>query len=352
MPKIKVLITFDSMKYTNCGYFSFGFGLGKALIKQNKEKRELTYYLFKESRSYFSGLVNIINLSILDRLFFKNKNDFDVVHFSDQTCRLSPSKVRAKKIMTIHDMNKVHLKYSSPKRINVYLNKLGKLIAQCDKIVCISNFVATDVKRYFPESSNKISVIYNGADKLIPKPNHTPHYLTNKPFLFTIGLLSVQKGFQLLPALLEGNDYILVIAGKETSHKQAIIAEAMKYDCLDRVVITGIISEDDKTWYYQNCKAFLFPSIAEGFGLPVIEAMHFGKPVFLSKYTSLPEVGGDVAYYFDDFDAKKMQLVFSDGLKDYESNNRKTDIILQAEKFTWVKAADKYLGLYDECLTN
>ena len=352
MSKNKVLITFDSMKYTNCGYFSFGYGLSKALIKQNNEKNDLTFYLFKESRVLFDVFVNVINLSILDRLFFKNKNNFDVVHFSDQTCRLSPKRVNSKKIMTIHDMNKVHLKYSNPHRIKVYLKNLGKLISACDRVVCISNFVAKDVKHYFPDQKDKVSVIYNGADKLIPKSHHIPKYKPNKPFLFTIGLLSAQKGFHLLPALLEGNDYIMVISGRETSHKEVILAEAIKYNCLDRVIITGIINDDDKTWYYENCKAFLFPSIAEGFGLPVIEAMYFGKPVFLSKFTSLPEVGGKVAYYFDDFDAKKMQLVFKNGLQDYELNNRKADILLQAQKFTWEISADKYLDLYDECLNS
>ena len=57
----------------------------------------------------------------------------------------------------------------------------------------------------------------------------------------------------------------------------------------DRVIIAGPVSADDKNWYYANCEAFAFPSLAEGFGLPVIEAMNHGKPVFLSRLTALPE---------------------------------------------------------------
>ncbi|WP_316826667.1 glycosyltransferase family 1 protein [Pedobacter miscanthi] len=352
MKKPKVLVTFDSMKDANCGYFSFGKGLGDALIQENKGKFELKFYLFKHTKYLFNGLVDIIYLSRLDRLFFKKKNDFDVVHLSDQTCRLRPGKVNAKKIMTVHDMNKVHLKFSKPHRIQVYLKKLGKLISQCDKIVCISQFVANDVLHYFPEANGKVSVIYNGADKLIPNEHHTPDFVPRKPFLFTIGLLSVQKGFHLLPALLKGNDFELVISGKETPHKQRILEEAAKYNCLDRVHITGPISEDDKTWYYKNCNAFLFPSVAEGFGLPVIEAMHFGKPVFLSKFTSLPEVGGDIAYYFDNFEPEHMQEVFSNGMGDFIQNNRSSEAVVQAEKFSWEIAANKYLNLYQECLEN
>jgi glycosyltransferase involved in cell wall biosynthesis len=338
------------MKDINRGYYSFGKGLGDALIKQNHERFKLKYYLFKNNPYLFNGKVDILYLSKFDRIFFPARNEFDVVHLSDQTCRLRPNKVNAKKIMTIHDMNKVHLKFSKPHRIKVYIGKLRKLIGQCDRIVTISKFVAEDVLHYFPEASGKLRVIYNGADKLIVPANHSPVFLPKNPFLFTIGLLSVQKGFHLLPALLKGNDFELVIAGIETPHKQKIIEEAEKYNCLNRVHITGPVSDDDKAWYYKNCSAFVFPSIAEGFGLPVIEAMHFGKPVFLSKFTSLPEVGGDAAYYFDNFEPAHMQSVFAKGMKDFTDRNRVEEMKEQANKFSWERAANQYLDLYIECL--
>jgi glycosyltransferase involved in cell wall biosynthesis len=252
--------------------------------------------------------------------------------------------------MTIHDMNKVHLKFSKPHRIKAYIEKLRKRIEQVDKVVAISKFVANDVLYYFPEAANKLQVIYNGAEKLVLPLNHQPAFNPQKPFLFTIGLLSVQKGFHLLPALLKDNDFDLVIAGIETPHKQTIIKEAEKYNCLNRVHITGPVTDNDKAWYYKNCSAFVFPSIAEGFGLPVIEAMYFGKPVFLSKFTSLPEVGGNAAYYFDNFEPNHMQNVFANGMKDFKKRDREQEIIMQAENFSWDRAAIQYLDLYRECL--
>jgi glycosyltransferase involved in cell wall biosynthesis len=173
-----------------------------------------------------------------------------------------------------------------------------------------------------------------------------------KPFIFTIGLLSVQKGFHLLPALLNNNDYELVIAGQETAHKAKIIEEAVKYNCTDRLTITGPVTDADKAWYFKNCAAFAFPSIAEGFGLPIIEAMYFGKPVFLSKFTSLPEVGGDVAYYFDSFEPEHMNDVFMAGMEDYINNNRSGAIINHASRFTWQAAAQQYMGLYIQTLNS
>ena len=340
------------MKDINRGYYSFGKGLGDALIQQNRGRFKLTYYLFKNNPYLFNKETDVLHLSKFHRIFFPERDQFNVVHLSDQTCRLKPNKVNAKKIMTIHDMNKVHLKFSKPHRIQVYLKKLGWLISQCDKIVTISKFVANDVLQYFPEARDKVRVIYNGADKLIVPQNHVPAFKPQKAFLFTIGLLSIQKGFHLLPCLLKNNDFDLIISGIETPHKEKIIEEAVKYNCLNRVHITGPITDNDKAWYYKNCSAFLFPSIAEGFGLPVIEAMHFGKPVFLSKYTSLPEVGGNAAYYFDNFEPEHMEKIFAEGMKDFTDSDRAKEIIQQADKFSWERAAEEYMALYEECLKN
>ena len=78
--------------------------------------------------------------------------------------------------------------------------------------------------------------------------------------------------------------------------------------------------------------------------------MHFGKPVFLSKYTSLPEVGGDAAYYFDNFDPKHMQTVFAEGMQDFTRRDRGQEMKARAGMFTWERAADQYLDLYNQCL--
>ena len=98
----------------------------------------------------------------------------------------------------------------------------------------------------------------------------------------------------------------------------------------------------------QFCNAFLFPSLAEGFGMPPVEAMQFGKPVFLSNSSSLPEIGSDAAYYFPDFSSENMANCIKYNLsqfksKPYLSSNR---VKAQAAKFTWTNSMDKYLKLY------
>lgn len=115
--------------------------------------------------------------------------------------------------------------------------------------------------------------------------------------------------------------------------------------------IVGPIEERVKHWYLKNCKAFVFPSIAEGFGLPVLEAMAYGKPVFLSRHTCLPEIGGDYAYYFNmDFDRELMQVEFKRGLEDYYGDvSRKAEEIKEyANRFSWENTARLYLRIYEE----
>jgi glycosyltransferase involved in cell wall biosynthesis len=110
------------------------------------------------------------------------------------------------------------------------------------------------------------------------------------------------------------------------------------------------LSEAQKAWLYATCEGFLFPSLAEGFGLPPLEAMCFGKPVFLSRLTSLPEVGGDAAYYFDDFDAATMRRTVRAGIARHTTERRDALANEQAKRFSWSRCADEYVALYRKLL--
>lgn len=332
--------------------FFFERSLGDELIKQNNNRFTLYGYINSKALHTFPKIDGTVLISLLHKVFFSKYNKFDLVHFTNQYCKLKPNKVKAKKVLTIHDMNAVHEKNRSAHRYDKYLKRLGGYIDACDRVVTISNFVANDIVQHYPQAAGKLTVIYNGADKLTVADNHVPEYKPPRKFLFTIGSLSAKKNFHVLPALLQHNDYEIIIAGKITAYQEKILEEAAKHNCADRVTLTGLISDDDKAWYYKNCEAFVFPSIAEGFGLPVIEAMHFGKPVFLSKLTSLPEVGGDAAWYFDTFEPGHMQQVLLAGLADYYQHNRSQAIMKHADKFNWDNTAKQYLNLYNACLTD
>jgi glycosyltransferase involved in cell wall biosynthesis len=122
--------------------------------------------------------------------------------------------------------------------------------------------------------------------------------------------------------------------------------QAEEWGVNDRLNLLGTITENEKAWYLNNCRAFVHPSKAEGFGLPVIEAMSVGKPVFLSNLTSLPEIGGEAAFYFSSFEEDHMQEVFNLGMHRYNSNGMVDLIRKKGKEFDWEKSAVKYLQVY------
>jgi glycosyltransferase involved in cell wall biosynthesis len=109
--------------------------------------------------------------------------------------------------------------------------------------------------------------------------------------------------------------------------------------------MTGKISEAEKIYLMQNCKAFLFPSLLEGFGLPVIEAMSCGKPVFVSNLTSLPEIAADKGFYFENFEAESMAKLIFEKLKNLPPSFSSL-LQIHASQFSWNKNVEKYLQQY------
>jgi glycosyltransferase involved in cell wall biosynthesis len=165
--------------------------------------------------------------------------------------------------------------------------------------------------------------------------------------------VNAKKNFHVLLPLLKYNPGIeMVIAGKfdDPDYVEDMKKKAETLGVSDRLHLTGTVSENDKAWYLSNCLAFVHPSLAEGFGAPVVEAMLFGKPLFLSDRTSLPEIGGDAAFYFTSFDEERMQAVFTEGMQRYNDTGMSEMIINHGKKFDWEKSAVKYLDVYNSLL--
>ena len=109
------------------------------------------------------------------------------------------------------------------------------------------------------------------------------------------------------------------------------------------------VTESQKAWLYAHCAAFLFPSLMEGFGLPPIEAMFFGKPVVVARRTCLPEVCGEGAAYWDDFEPHRMRQVVEARLQAHQQDSGLAQRVRQqAQRYTWPHAAARYLALYEQ----
>jgi glycosyltransferase involved in cell wall biosynthesis len=229
-----------------------------------------------------------------------------------------------------------------------FQKRIQQNIDRCDTIVAISNYVAADIRANHILKDQTILTIYNGWNVSAFPGFDNPLYRPPGSFLFAIGNVIPKKNFHVLPCLLRNNDYELIIAGIiDPVYREKILDEARLHGVSERVKIIGPIQEEDKYWYFLHCKAFLFPSLAEGFGFPVVEAMYYGKPVFLSDRTCLPEIGGELAYYFHDFDPESMQQVFEKGMEHYRVTSPKEQIMARTkELFSWDKAAASYLATY------
>jgi len=346
----KLLVTLDSMRFENTGLHTFGRSLGAELVRQGSDF-DISAYTYPTQRGVLGDEVAYLPQRRWHRLLFPQGGRYDLVHFSDQYCRFGPGRVRARTVMTVHDLNQIHEHPAGSAKVARYLRRMTAKIGGVDRVVAISEFVKADILRYFPAARDKVTVIYNGADASFAPAGHRPGHMPPGRFLFTVGMVCPKKNFHVLVPLLRGNDRTLVIAGVvKEDYRQKILQEAARFGVADRVTITGPVSQADKDWYYAHCDAFLFPSLAEGFGLPVLEAMHHGRPVFLSRATSLPEVGGDAACYFDSFEPEHMNAVLAGGMARFAAEDGARRARARAAQFTWEKAAAAYLDLYRQVL--
>lgn len=344
----KILFDCERLKYPNTGLYTFCVDLGKALLQHAAPEQEITAYVPLSGNGIFGADTPYLIQKSWHKIFVPEVSKFNIWHSTNQISRYLPASRHTKIVLTIHDLNFLIEKKNRPAKIKKHLKQIQYRINRASVIVCISNFVANEVRSFFQLNDKPLFVIYNGCTIVDHPLFDSPDYLPSKPFLFSIGTVLPKKNFHVLPPLLLDNDYELIIAGNLSSqdYLDKILEEAEKYNVSNRVKIIGPISNEERSWYYKNCAAFVFPSIAEGFGLPVIEAMHYGKAVFLSNHTSLPEVGGDAAYYFESFDPQHMRQVLRDGLKNFPDSDMGEKASARAAQFSWTETAKAYLQLY------
>ncbi len=335
------------------GLYTFSYSLGKSLARhQFEDNLDLNFYLGKKNFGIFGKAVKYKAHHSFDKFFMFNTRQFDLWHVTNQISWYHPFNDRTKNVFTLHDLNFLIEEKQNVKRNKRLLQNIQQRVNRAHHITAISKFVVAHAKQFIEFGNRKITVIYNGCNVPEFSEWEEPAYKPEKKYIFSIGLVQPRKNFHVLPALLVNNNYELIIAGTNTfGYGDKIINEANKYGVTGRVKLIGPVSENQKYWLYKNCEAFCFPSIAEGFGLPVLEAMHFGKPVFISDKTSLPEIGGDAAWYFKNFDPEYMRQIFNDGMQEYYNTMPTQKIKAQAAKFDWDKIAVQYLDVYKSVLS-
>lgn len=348
----QVLVDMHRLKYNPYnGLYSVCINLGKALAKTHPEGMELNYYLPKKDFGIFGPDAKYTQHRSIDKYYKFGTGKYDLWHITTQLSWYRPFNKHTKVLYTLYDFSYLIEDAANVERNQRLLKQTQKRIDRADYITGISQFAIDEAAKHLNLGNKPTKAIQLGCTVSTFPDFDAPKYRPAKPFLFTIGLVQPRKNFHVLPPLLLDNDYELVIAGlNEFDYGKEVIEAAKKFGVEDRVKLIGPASEEEKDWYYRHCEAFLFPSYAEGFGLPVIEAMYHGKPVFISDKTSLPEVGGDAAWYFRNFDPDYMRQVFKKGMQEYALTNPSEKIKQQAAKFNWDTCAAEYIDVYKQML--
>lgn len=351
MTKNRIIFDCERMKYENTGLYHYCLNLGNHLQKQlNTQNEELTYYIPYSSKHIFGVNYKYIIQTELHKWRLPALDDYTVWHACYQDSHYVPARNKKIKVaLSVHDLNFMYDPSKTALKKKQYLKRLQKLVTRADVIICMSKYSCNDVLFYCDTKNKPVHIIHNGTNTLTKPQLLKESYRPAKPFIFSVGTISPKKNFHtLLPLIQEQQQLELVIAGKieDSDYYQTILDNAQKSGVIDNIKILGPVNENEKSWYFNHCCAFAFPSNAEGFGLSVAEAMSVGKPLFLSDKTALPEIGGEVAFYFENFSAAHMNETFATGMKQYVKLNMQQQIIKKGKEYDWDIAAKEYWKIY------
>jgi glycosyltransferase involved in cell wall biosynthesis len=353
----KLLVDLSALKDIYCGLGQIALAYGKYF--QENYKRDEAHYLLtlllpKSMFGIFGNEVEYIDsTNWFTKRFLFLFLKFDIWHSTHQLSRFKPKYKSTKYILTVHDLNYLYERTGWRKTRKHF--QIQRKINRANEITCISEFVKSEVENNLELNGKQCKVIYNGVETLDEIRAFKPKIELHLPFFFSLGVILKKKNFHVLLDMMKlMPDKHLYIAGKEPSRKRnKVYAINMKKRIDDgdvkNVTLLGAVSHDEKIWLYKNCEAFLFPSLFEGFGLPVIEAMQFGKPVFSSKETSLKEIGANFAYFWNNFDPQEMKSLIDDNLVNFYKNKELALYEKEyADSFSYQKHFEAYEKLYNE----
>ncbi|MEA1874747.1 MAG: glycosyltransferase family 1 protein [Bacteroidota bacterium] len=347
--KPKLIIDMTKLADLFCGLGQVSLHYALNLSPDIHEKFHLNFLVKPNQRNEWGYPVNLIKTNVLKRHFLKANSRFDIWHALHQDSVFVPAKGKGKYILTIHDLN--FLSEKSPAKAKKRLARLQKKVNRADALCFISEFAKTNAAEHLNLQNKPVSVIYNGVPKLsddMTKPQTAP----KRKFLFNLGVLMPKKNHEAIINMMKYlPDYDLLIGGGGSSDYKNYLAQlTQKLGLENQIYFAGYLNEAEKSWAYHHAEAFVFPSLNEGFGLPIVEAMSAGLPVFCSDKTSLPEIGGYFASYWEHFDAQYMAEVLVNGMKSIAEAPDASQLKEYASQFSWEKNAAAYQTLYAKVL--
>ena len=281
--------------------------------------------------------------------------EVDVFHSSDWTQPPVRSQ-RTKKVTTVHDMIAYLFPSSShPKIVSNQKRRLKIVKAEVDAIITDSETTKEDLVKFLEIPQEKVTVVYL-ASSVIFKPQDDDKvkevlekYKIKKPYILSVATWEPRKNIQKLVDVFEkiqkeNPNLSLVLTGKHGWGQDPSFIDN------DRIISTGFISKNDLTALYSGCRVFVYPSLYEGFGLPILEAMACGTPVITSNNSSMTEIAKDAAILVDPRSESQIkraiEMVLNLNLDSYQKMVNAS--LNRARQYTWIKTAKETLKVYEE----
>jgi glycosyltransferase involved in cell wall biosynthesis len=283
----------------------------------------------------------------------KNLNKYDIFHCPTViTPFIFKPTNRPKGVMTVHDLVPALFPEFSTFIKKIYYRYILKyFFSRVDHFIVPSKSVRSDLLKFYSINPDRITVVYEGVSE-----KYRPSIKPKKDYILAVGTIEPRKNFK---RIIES--YISLKQNHKISAKLIIVGKR-GWSCDDiykipdylhkNIIFKGYVSEVELINLYQNAKVFVYPSLNEGFGLPVVEAMACGCPVVTSNLSSLPEVAGKAALLVDPHKANDISRAILKVLDDeqFASTLRKRGLE-QAKKFTWLKCAQETEKVYETVLS-
>lgn len=309
---------------------------------------------------YNNTLGQKIKRSLFSQRFWYKEEEienFDIFH---SPFFYAPKMKRAKVLITVHDLRLYRFPRTYGLLRYLYLyHSVKETIQRADKIISISQFTKDEIIDTCHINPEKVQVIHEAINRTAfsfdaIKDYKLPDeykYLENTRFLFSLGHVEPRKNyirlieaFRLLKKQQKNRDVKIVIAGKPLLDAESVMK--MVKETRD-VIYLNFIPHELLLWLYKNAALFVFPSYYEGFGFPPLEAASLGTVSAVSNVSSIPEVCGESAFYFNPYDVDEMYKTISTALANPLSVDKKGKLLeKQLSKFSWKKNAEETLKVY------
>ncbi|MFC1721518.1 glycosyltransferase family 4 protein [Patescibacteria group bacterium] len=289
---------------------------------------------------------------------YLNQYDLDLLH---GPANITPLFYSGKTVVTVHDL----IIYEHPEWFPGGMSDwfwrkqvVPRSITRASRMIAVSRFTKQQICDWFKIVPDKVDVVYEGITMpaRLENSNILKKLRITAPYLLYVGTIEPRKN---LARIIEAFGKVsrkqpqlqLVIAGKKGWKYEKVFTAVKRLSLEDKIIFTGYIDNADKATLYNRALAFVFPSLAEGFGLPVLDAMQADVPVVTSNTTSLKEVAGDAAIKVDPSSVKSITA----GLEKVTGDESLRESLVvkgrrQAAKFSWRRAAKETLQTYKRAL--